>query len=673
MKIVKQNPFRILGLPINASEREIQKQVNILKRFSEIGKEIKTDFDFNYIGNISRKSEEISKSVNRIEVSDDKIIVSLFWFIKVNNYDKIALTHLRENNIEKAFDIWKKTLRNQVTQSNYSSYHNLSILYLFLYLERTNGSNYIEKCIKFKYDLFNSTSFFLLCSQVNGNNYKPILLDIIARFINVLYTNIDKKKFSQKDFLSLFNEFDCKTKQYIENFFTKNSILRIENRINKTTNLRKDDPQEASIFGKELYKETISDLKIIKDIYGIENIQYLIVADKLSNELLQCAIDFHNINTNNNEFDPIDDSLIIVDYAKSIETSDQVKERIEENHKIFINNKFFDCFDSIYLINDIIARINEIGKGNIDQKKIDEIIFGFLTNKIILKISKSERNDLINNFYSALISLNNLLNNSNYLKTILSSFTASLPDDNQCKIDYMLKYKPKKITKHNQSVVKNRNNNEETNSRNVIFFFAIIICLIFIYLIKFKDAEITENYPSLRLNAFSNDSPTKNKKQIYQTTENSLFAGNQLINGESPYNSFFGNGIYNKNHLNKILFKNGYDSDAIVCLVDYYSEKTIRNEYIRAGTNFEMTNIPNGKYYIKTISGKDWNPHKKVMNNQATGCFDTKLSFSQSKNINDLIPMNDNGYQYSTAEITLYQVANGNMKQEIISEKDFFE
>ena len=85
-----------------------------------------------------------------------------------------------------------------------------------------------------------------------------------------------------------------------------------------------------------------------------------------------------------------------------------------------------------------------------------------------------------------------------------------------------------------------------------------------------------------------------------------------------------------------------------------------------------MTNIPNGVYYMKVFSGKDWNPTKRINDGKIIGGFDTDVSFYQSRQSSDLLRLNDNGYQYSTGEITLYKVSNGNMQTQNISEDSFF-
>lgn len=150
-----------------------------------------------------------------------------------------------------------------------------------------------------------------------------------------------------------------------------------------------------------------------------------------------------------------------------------------------------------------------------------------------------------------------------------------------------------------------------------------------------------------------------------------------LKNGDSPYDSYFGKGHYDKSSYNKIKFENSQNYDAIVCLVDVKTEKTIRNEYISAGSTFQMTNIPNGTFYLKLFFGNDWNPFKKIEFTDIIGCFEKDLTFSLYDNKTDWFEMNQQttskGINYSTYDVTLYPVTHGNMKGKDIELQDFFE
>ncbi len=155
-----------------------------------------------------------------------------------------------------------------------------------------------------------------------------------------------------------------------------------------------------------------------------------------------------------------------------------------------------------------------------------------------------------------------------------------------------------------------------------------------------------------------------------QLKNHNRYKDNQLKNGASPFNTCFGKGIYSKNAWLK--FDNSNASDAIVCLVRSYDKRTIRNEYIQAGSKFEMSKIPSGTYYIKVYYGNDWNPKKENFCG-SKGAFEKNVTFSKSDRIGDKIIIENTSRSYTTGTITLYAVENGNMSTQTIKEKDFFE
>lgn len=150
----------------------------------------------------------------------------------------------------------------------------------------------------------------------------------------------------------------------------------------------------------------------------------------------------------------------------------------------------------------------------------------------------------------------------------------------------------------------------------------------------------------------------------------SKYRGNQLRNGSSPLDNCFGKGKYAGPAW--IVFRNGNNgTDAIVCLARASTGKVIRNEYIKAGTDFKMSRIPAGTYYLKVFYGQDWNPTRK--NACGTrGAFETDEHFSVSKSLDDQIRVDVSSTSYTTGEITLYTVDGGNMAQQPISEDEFF-
>jgi rubrerythrin len=120
MNFIDSNPFRILGIPITATEREVAKQINKLATYAEIGKSKSLDTDFSFLPVVERTPDVIEEAKNQIEQSENKLLYSFFWFWENNSADELAFEILKEGNIEKAISIWEKSIfsnKNKIYKS----------------------------------------------------------------------------------------------------------------------------------------------------------------------------------------------------------------------------------------------------------------------------------------------------------------------------------------------------------------------------------------------------------------------------------------------------------------------------------------------------------------------------------------------------------------------------
>ena len=184
-----------------------------------------------------------------------------------------------------------------------------------------------------------------------------------------------------------------------------------------------------------------------------------------------------------------------------------------------------------------------------------------------------------------------------------------------------------------------------------------------------NSSPLNSNPSSTKDYSSSNDNTTSSNTYTTPIKTESQYKGNQLVNGSSPFDRCFGKGKYSGQAW--IKFDNSNASDALVSLVNVNSEKTIRNEYIKAGSTYKMSNVPTGTYYIKVYYGSDWNP-TKINFCGTTGAFDSDEHFSKSDDSNDYIEISNSASGYSTWTITLYSVANGNMSTQPTNASDFF-
>jgi hypothetical protein len=342
IKVVKNNPFRILGLPATASDKEITKRVAELEVYIKMGKRKKYDLDFPFLGNFKRTSETLQDAVNKLSKPVERIFYSLFWF---DNIDEFEFEKLKEKNINEAITIIKNSSDNRKVESieQFSGYKNLSILYLYkIYNDDKNEEENF-------YKYFYAFSKFLTSNQLN--NYINIILKnknkinsdlVIKRYLDIVdkiltdYLCIDieiDRDFIERFIDSLYHYSDD-VKVYVTNKYIQLALSKIRNEIEKCSLIRKEKPEEAYESGANLYFNTEEFLIFLKHKYKFLDVRYQTIADKLAEEILECSIAYFNrYNNSDDDIDPCEESLELSEYADSIVVGDRLKEKILKDLK----------------------------------------------------------------------------------------------------------------------------------------------------------------------------------------------------------------------------------------------------------------------------------------------------------------------------------------------------
>jgi len=106
----------------------------------------------------------------------------------------------------------------------------------------------------------------------------------------------------------------------------------------------------------------------------------------------------------------------------------------------------------------------------------------------------------------------------------------------------------------------------------------------------------------------------KNTKPKYLPTE-------RPVNGFSPYDSFFSNGLYDNSSLNTIEVTAPLQVDIVIFIKDINTNKIVRNEYIRADSVFSLTGVPYGSYKFIYIYGNEWSANAPFKGAEGLGNF----------------------------------------------------
>lgn len=289
MDIIKNNPYRIIGILSNATAKEIQSRKSKITAYAKVGKQITSDFDFPLFKSIEREHDKIEKAFSAIQQSKEMLENSLFWFLNTNSFDDTAINYLRNGDKEKAIEIWEKvTTEKEVTPKNYSCFNNIGTLKLL-----GESQEEIKEGIEKKIKLIESVNFTNFVHSVAGEAYIIDNQKQVENFINDIIKQF-QGKYSNADTLKLFSNCNGTTQKYLSQKFTEEPVHNIESQIERTKKKRNDNKINAFQFGLKLYENTKSDLTLLKSLLGVNDLNYKMIADNLAKEIMQCGIDYFN-------------------------------------------------------------------------------------------------------------------------------------------------------------------------------------------------------------------------------------------------------------------------------------------------------------------------------------------------------------------------------------------
>jgi len=349
MKLIQDNPYRIAGILANSSEKELQKQKSKITKYASIGKQVDSELDFPFFGNVDRSENSITKAFSGIEQNQDKVSHSLFWFLKSNNFDETAFNYLINGDKEKAVEIWDKvTNGKEVTSKNFSCFNNIGTLKLL-----SESQQEIQEGIEAKIKLIDSPSFTEFVHTVADQTYTIDNQKQTEKFIDDILKQF-KGKYSSSETLKLFSNCNGITKKYLSQKFTEEPLHKIESQIETCKKKRKENKSNAYEFGLKLYTNTKDELALLKSILGISDLKYKALADQLANEIMQCGIDYFNESQENNSRDNyLESSQKLTKLADSIAVGKMAKDRAKDSLASLEDMKDREINKAIAILNSI--------------------------------------------------------------------------------------------------------------------------------------------------------------------------------------------------------------------------------------------------------------------------------------------------------------------------------
>lgn len=334
MHIIQNNPYRTVGLLVGATAREQERQVKRLKQFLEAEQDPQDDFSFPTLGNLHRTLDKVNEAASKLNLDSDKMSSALFWFYKGNPItDEPAFDAIKEADLDQVISIWTKLTSNgDVSQRNASAYNNLGTLYLSGILEGTNTNEaLLEQAISLKLKFLESDFIKDFKALATDETYKTTKKELQLLFLNQVQSEIEKSGgITSNKFIDILTKQEFSAKEDFLKGFVQKPIEQIEKKIEEAKAKRKANKANAVNVGKTLYEQTSESLKQLKSILGTSNLKFSSISDKVSDEILQCGIDYFS-HYKDSSTDPGSASMDLFRKAKTLAIGNIAKQRCQEN------------------------------------------------------------------------------------------------------------------------------------------------------------------------------------------------------------------------------------------------------------------------------------------------------------------------------------------------------
>lgn len=309
-KIIKENPYRILGVYANSPKKDIVANKGKATAFLKVNKLVEFPLDLKgLLPQLSRTLDMMNESEAHLTIAKEEIKYSQFWFLqKMTPLDDIAFNYLLAGNIGGAIEIWSK-------QESLSSLQNKLVCYLI-----ENKYSAAVLAAEKLYEKFGDTYI----KKIDANSTLHMTgTELLHQFLDTLSEEIGVQKL-------LGYVTDKEARVYVRNQSIGPLINRISLEVEKTKKVDHNDPRARIEAARKLVTNTKEALGQLKSILPVSDSQYQMIADKLGLEILQCGIDYFN---NSEEDDAPKTAMKMQKYAQSVVVGSLAKQRCEENVK----------------------------------------------------------------------------------------------------------------------------------------------------------------------------------------------------------------------------------------------------------------------------------------------------------------------------------------------------
>lgn len=334
MDLVLRNPFRILGLPVTASSREIAKRVSDLEMFAELGKDKTYPYDFPDLGGIDRSMEAIKDAARRIELPEMRVFHSFFWFRDGDTVDELAFECLTNFELLEADGVWTKQFEKHSGIGKVSWRINRGAFSIWMSGDlEDSGTVYFEQALQdiafASEDLYDEAIASIPgASQVSPQRVRDLiadaLIEIAVRSSEQVY---GPNAIRMTEHCLYFHD---QTLEYIAAKITKPLTNAIQDAVDRSKAKRDEGTSIDDLRRKNVLSKVEHIIYELRDSLGESDPSFQAVANSFADEVIACAINAINSHK------AVPTALVLAEWAAELPSYGQTRKwLLEQRGKIF--------------------------------------------------------------------------------------------------------------------------------------------------------------------------------------------------------------------------------------------------------------------------------------------------------------------------------------------------
>ncbi len=334
MDLVLRNPFRVLGLPVTASSREIAKRVSDLELFAELGKDKTYPNDFPDLGDIDRSMEAIKDAARLIELPEMRVFHSFFWFRDGDTVDELAFECLTNSEFLETDSVWTKQFEKHSGIGKVSWRINRGVFSIWMTGDlEDSGTVYFEQALQdiafVSEDLYEeATASIPGAYQVSPQRVRELIADALIEIaVRSSEQAYGPNAIRMTEHCLYFHE---QTLEYIVSKITRPLTNAIQDAVDRSKAKRDEGTSIDDLRRKNGLSKVEHIIYELRDSLGESDPGFQAVANIFANEVIACAINAIN------RHEAVPTALVLAEWAAELPSYGQTRKwLLEQRGKIF--------------------------------------------------------------------------------------------------------------------------------------------------------------------------------------------------------------------------------------------------------------------------------------------------------------------------------------------------